>query len=342
MTCSTYRDATPRARRSGRRPTRKAIRRGLSLLEVLIAMGVLLIGLLGVGAMIPAGRIEIIQGVKLDYASMVGRSAYRDLKTRGFLNPNNWLDANGKAVFNGTNFTNSPAGFVAIDPLGVFAFNPVVPIFPASAPGVSLTRIYPLAAANAQLADSIFRCGDDLILTDNATSKDAPPTQQMIPPLLPPPWVKRASVGNYSWIATIAPNPNSLVAPTVGTATVCVAVLYKRDMSAVSNGESTASATFINGEVTLTSPARAVKPGQWIMLAGSYTAPNPAAPPGPPTITFTYASWYSVVAADVINGTTQLATLRGPDWNPNITGTTAWIIDNVIGVYERNLELELP
>ena len=62
-------------------------RRGLSLLEVLISMGILAVGLLGVAAMLPAGRFEMQKATNYDFAGMVGRSAFRDLKVRGYLNP---------------------------------------------------------------------------------------------------------------------------------------------------------------------------------------------------------------------------------------------------------------
>ncbi len=64
-------------------------------MEVLISMGVLLVGLVGIAAMIPAGRHEILAGAKADNATAVGRAAFRDLKVRGYLNPRNWLLADG-------------------------------------------------------------------------------------------------------------------------------------------------------------------------------------------------------------------------------------------------------
>src|SRR5262245_6072541 len=69
---------------------RTTLRRGLSLLEVLISMFVLLVGLMGVAALLPAGRFQIMQGGKSDHAAMVGRSAFREMKIRGYLNPANW------------------------------------------------------------------------------------------------------------------------------------------------------------------------------------------------------------------------------------------------------------
>lgn len=34
--------------------------------------------------------------------------------------------------------------------------------------------------------------------------------------------------------------------------------------------------------------------------------------------------------------------LAGPDWNPSATTTTADLIDHVIAVYEKHLDLDLP
>ncbi len=68
-------------------PARPARRRGISLLEVLISMFVLAIGLMGVAALIPAGRHEIVEAIKLENAAMVGRGAFRDIQIREYLNP---------------------------------------------------------------------------------------------------------------------------------------------------------------------------------------------------------------------------------------------------------------
>lgn len=339
------------------------MRKGISLLEVLISMFVLLIGLLGVAALIPAGRHEILAGVKMDYASMVGRGAFRDLKIRGFLAPENWQDVSGTVIYtpprqvsdggipptlttlpdfncansNSLNKWSPPARLtpaVVFDPLGLSAGFGVA--FPYGAAALSLTRIYPSAAVNsAPLADPVFRCADDLVLIPNANS-DFPPEQR---------WfrdssgvaVKRASVGNYSWLATVTTEPS--LSAMDSKIVVSVAVFYKRDLSPISaggpgpSGETTADAAYNNGEITLTnfSAAKPVKPGQWIMLAGSLTSG---------LNTWSYFRWYRIVSADSQDAGQQFATISGPDWNPGITNTQAWIFDGVIAVYEKNYGLE--
>ena len=327
-------------------------------------MFVLLIGLVGVSALLPAGRFEILQGVKIDYATMIGRSAFRDLKTRGYLIPGdqagitNWFAPGVPNVplwtGNSSNpFTNPlltppatgspvPSVAVVIDPLGCAAgYTNTFPFNPLGPSPTSMVRIFPRQVSSAILADPIFRCGNDLNLLANP-SRDLPPRQQMVP-LATLPALKRSSQGNYSWLATIVPDPNPLVLGTSTQMTVSVAVLYKRDLSTPGTGESATIATITGGgigggEVTLTTPARPVKPGQWIMLAGVMAVPVPP----PPALV--YRRWYRVVAADNLDlSNNQAVTLAGPDWpvlapNP----TTAWIIDNVIAVYEKNMRLEMP
>lgn len=62
-------------------------RRGLTLMEVLIAIFVSTIGLLGLAALIPVGRYNVVEGSKNDRASAVARAAYREIKARRMLAP---------------------------------------------------------------------------------------------------------------------------------------------------------------------------------------------------------------------------------------------------------------
>lgn len=92
---------------------------------------------------------------------------------------------------------------------------------------------------------------------------------------------------------------------------------------------------------TLTSDYIKVKPNQWILLSQTPLPVNPAYPGG-------WWRWYRVAAtsAPVSNGTNWVrpVTLAGPDWTTTYGGssimTYASIFDDVIGVYERDIELE--
>lgn len=75
-------------------PTSSHPRRGISLLEVLISMFVLLFGLMGVAAIFPVGNHYAAKGEQADRGTALAEAAMADLKARGMLNPNLWRYAN--------------------------------------------------------------------------------------------------------------------------------------------------------------------------------------------------------------------------------------------------------
>lgn len=82
-----------RAASPNRGATRAAARRGISLLEVLISMFVLLFGLMGVAAIFPVGNHYAGRGEQFDRGSALAEAAFADLKARGMLKPQLWLYA---------------------------------------------------------------------------------------------------------------------------------------------------------------------------------------------------------------------------------------------------------
>lgn len=330
---------------------RRRPRCGISLLEVLISMFVLLFGLLGVASMIVAGRHELGAASKIDHAATVGRAAFRDLKIRGFLDPSRWhtFDELGNVT---TIWQPDPVNhpgrpflikgirldrFAAVlDPLGLAApAGSFSRSFPANmSSGLYMLRIAPYQLSNPStaylLADLAFRSSDDLVFSSDSRNRDLPPTQQMLG------GVKRASLGNYSWMATLKTDPSMSALDTL--VTVSVAVFYKRDLTnpSATEGRTTNVIMGGGGNFEFTLPMRptankpwAVSPGQWIMLSGMVGTGN-------------HFQWYRVLAADQVHDRTQLVTLAGPDWHANSTNTTAYLVDNVIAVYEKHMRLELP
>lgn len=396
---------------SGRWSARR--RRGISLLEVLISMFIMLVGLAGIAALLPAGRSEIMQGVKLDYAMMVGRNAFRELNARGYLRPqsspqialpptgtttavNGWFldgtptsaiwrpDSSPSAPFllpAPIGSTASPA--VLVDPLGHFALAPGATygnIFPFGAPTSLpfITRISPfgtITGTNAKLlTDTIFRCEDDSVIKENKITKNGPPLRQEVPFGATGTGVmKLASAANYSWFATVVSDPGS---PATGSPVrVSVAVFYKRDLSAAGAGErfcrviSLPGLGISGGEVVIFDPVtplvKPLRPGQWVMMAGFDDSSGTRRD---------YFHWYKVLAASPITEVNQLpalnanppsgvngsskvqpVTLAGADWGRNlfpanpatgltVTSPTGWptmfVVDNVIAVYEKSMNLE--
>src|SRR5882757_10760542 len=76
--------------RSTLRTPHSTLRRGLNLTEVLIAMGILTVGLLGVASVFPVGSFYMQKAEISDKASAIAQSVMSDIMARGVLNPRSW------------------------------------------------------------------------------------------------------------------------------------------------------------------------------------------------------------------------------------------------------------
>ena len=83
---------TPAAGRFRSAGLNRRRRGGISLLEVLISVFVLSMGLLGVAAMIPLGKIAILKAAIADRSASCGVAGLHEARVRGMLNPNMWVD----------------------------------------------------------------------------------------------------------------------------------------------------------------------------------------------------------------------------------------------------------
>ncbi len=158
-----------------------ALRRGVSLLEVLASIGVLSIGLLGLAALLPIGRYTLAEATKADRAGQCGRAALRDITVRRMLDYHNWYDPlqgkfvgdknNSKAWYdpNGNPTQNLPSAFI-IDPLGVtnglpaYFGNPPTNYVRRITLGNPATGFVMNNTNTTPMADAIFRATDDLII----------------------------------------------------------------------------------------------------------------------------------------------------------------------------------
>ena len=154
-------------------------RRGITLLEVLISLGILSIGLASVVALIPAGVSQARKAQIEDRRGALGAAALNDIITRGVLNPSTW-----------STLPASPNLYrFVIDPLGNGTF--------PTAAGLTSVTIGNIADGTLSAGD-VFRGQDDLVY-DATQSEDDPPVPMFIGN------AKRTSEGNFTWLATLVP-----------------------------------------------------------------------------------------------------------------------------------------
>ncbi len=250
----------------------------------------------------------------------------------------------------------TPTTFSTLTAAALAPYSPMTRVTLRYFPSSTFTAIMP-----SQQADSIFRSLDDLLL--NPTTGDYPPTQDFsinTATATASPG-RRQSTGDYSWLATIVPTGED-----TRQCIVSIVVFYKRNvllpsaLSAtlpppermVNMAASTGNVGLGGGDVvlscasatatTVSSDYVKVKPNQWILLN---QAAQPVGAVSPNITSPAWWRWYRVAATSdpVWSGGfwQRNATLAGPDWNPSLT-TYASIFDDVIGVYERVMELEEP
>lgn len=201
---------------------------GVTLLEVLFAIAIVTIGILGVmGTLVLAGR-QAADGARLDGADRLGRNAIREFDARGF---------NRAVGLQGTWATVPIDGRAyCLDPLYVAANGTASPASwfpaydPATIPGARMHRVSvrrfpgnqslsPLPPIGFPLAESIFTAKDDLVISF-PSDRTLPPVQHYGAGA-----EARSFDGVFSWFATIQGRSYRQ-----GAATLHVVVCYRRDL----------------------------------------------------------------------------------------------------------------
>lgn len=284
-------------------------RSGVTLLEVLVSVFIISLGLLGVAALIPLGKLAISQTNIADRTGALGRAALRDVEVRRMLDYTSWLPV----VPSG-----ATPGVIAFDPLGYLSYGSGTFIGGASTVPRLTFNITPA------LADTIFRGQDDLPFVP---SED--PTINGERPVLAGTGV---SEGNFSWFMTVCPSRSdwALNIPVAMRRdyNVSVVVCHKRNFT--TTGETTmAVSNFLGGGYgggtvqVGSSVANIVKTDQWVMLAANDNST---------------AKWYRVVGvADA--GSNHYLSLVGPDWDTSLN-TRLVIVEGVTGVYTTTIHLD--
>ncbi|MCA9231274.1 MAG: hypothetical protein KDA57_11520 [Planctomycetales bacterium] len=105
------------SRKPGRRVSSSdalsALRSGISLIEILISMFVLLFGLMGVAVIFPVGNQYVVDAEKHDLGSSLAQNAFEELVARGMLRPEYWhyADPNGNLAAQTATAHNPPVEF---------------------------------------------------------------------------------------------------------------------------------------------------------------------------------------------------------------------------------------
>ncbi len=205
-------------------------RRGVSLLEVTFSIGVVVIGLVGIAALLPLGGALARKGAIADSAAQLGANAVREFSARGMAIPSNWrwyntAGASYQAVTMGDGITPRPGTSFCLDPFYISAATSPAELalraqFPLNItydnsliamPRLTLRSTFAAGGVlDATAAQRLFVGADDLIF-DLPTDRTLGPVQNFsfldAAPVNP---LKRNSQGHTSWMATIVPKLDRL------------------------------------------------------------------------------------------------------------------------------------
>ena len=221
-------------------------RAGLSLLEVLVSMFIMLFGLLGVAAMFPAGKYHMNKAARYDSAAAFGQATFNDLVVRGVLDRSKWIRwEDSRTMADDPANGDIPVKNPALDPgrpprtNPPYQFDPFgtpTPGIPAPASIWGMQRIFHrsfCATTNSEpvsknlrptFLQRMFLTHDDLVIDESK------PDDEPAGPVLDSSGLASYS-GNYSWMFTVAKDStltDTTSNPTGGLLRVSVAIFESR------------------------------------------------------------------------------------------------------------------
>lgn len=337
------------------------VRSGISLLEVLIAIFVLSIGLLGIAALIPLGKLAMMETEKSDRTGACGRAALRDVKVRRMLEPTGWCNVPApvpnifvidplyyaaNTVFQDTDLAPNLGGVIQSATL------PVVPRF-TFVPLMLLSTDNAATVQAKQFQAEQIHFWQDELLFDLPEDRNPVPVGAGDRPLPVEVGGVAQRNANFSWFLTVAPLITEAALPINQRRlySVSVVVCHKRVLTQTPfaggvyepDGETYYPARCDNaigyGGIGVTLQGNAltgappIENGEWILLYGIDQTTN----------MITQATWYRVVHAG-FDGTNTRATLVGPDWhgggNVTMGDAIAIVVGGVTGVYTTTVQLD--
>jgi hypothetical protein len=346
------------------------IRHGVSLIEVMFAIGVIVIGLLGVMAVIPVAMHQVGQGNVADFSTRAGQNAMSTFESRGMNDPALWLNASASrtppippplvapvSFSSGTGYVIDPLfvsrnrsqSNVAIDSsLFPYTLSTATELeritlrssFDRNDVTAATLNLYNRPLRSAQ-ADAIFTYRDELVFELPEVQEELP-TQQYD--------AERQFEGSYSWLATLTPIPGGTDS---GYYTLSIVVFHNRDLRFFDdlNNNNTLDAAepgLSNERIVDVDAFYGSGLGGGDVRLSASTAIDLDLQRGDwlmLMVNSVYA-WYRVLDAEpeprfnTVDSDWEIdATLAGPDWNPgstsNPTATKAALIENIVNVYQK-------
>jgi hypothetical protein len=308
-------------------------RRGISVIEVLFAIGVAAVGLLGVIVLLPVALHSVGRGTIADRASRVSSNALSEIHARSILETSKWWWRNRGVSPTVVQYVNASSNSddlyraFAIDPRFV-AHNGLVDyngatyvganlfpyVFPYSVPGPGSPRMERIsldtglgAMMSAAFADQIFVSRDDLVF-DIPAEKTLPPSPQFGDGVRDKTTsrlgTQRQYQGDMSWMATVVPKYDESDAFN-DEYILSIVIFQKRDPTFTINeiNERVATVTAFpggglnGGGVTIQSTVSAdyldLRAGNWVLLM---SRPAPFSSAG---IMGQHFRWYRVTDTEV-------------------------------------------
>jgi type II secretory pathway pseudopilin PulG len=285
-------------------PSTAQRRRGITLMEVLISIGILAIGLTSVVAILPAGQKQATKAIIYDRASLVAANALADAVTSGVCKENA-LDSN--------------APLVAVDPVGAWPTSISLPTPLPTQGWWRNTGVFAAATATSNAASGYgllaAQARDDLEVAA-ANNDDDPPLYLEIDGA-------RAFTGRFSSaLLRTSLDGNSLAAGDM--ARLAVVVFYNREAAAA---DAFVTASLASGLLTVTPPAGKtladiVRPGTVIYKSVGANGER----------------LHQITSVAVSSPTTAFITHTGADLGAGPT-TVAILLDSV-GLAERIVTIE--
>lgn len=209
-------------------PATHGCRSGFSLLEVLVACGILIFALSGIAAILPAAGSLLAESVAQDRSSMLASNVLAELSSRGLLRADAILTgANPFAIAIGS-LGNSTTWLTGTDPAFKDARACLITPLVTGSGGSAFDRAWPYGLNKSAPQDDQrgFFIEDDLVST--ATGAGVTLAYEAGDPALGTAVGPRRFKRGVSWLATIATATNAPLPPTPGAvATLSIATLKK-------------------------------------------------------------------------------------------------------------------